>query len=62
QRQESGITLGAYIGKVRPGSVAEKVGLVQGDIIVEINMRRIANPTSAALLAKKILRFSLLSV
>ncbi len=43
QRQGSGITLGAYVGKVRPGSVAEKAGLLLGDIIVEVNMRRIAN-------------------
>ena len=42
QRQESGITLGAYIGKVKPGSVAHKAGLVQGDIILEVNMRRVA--------------------
>lgn len=41
QKQGAGITLGAYVGKIRQGSVAEKVGLAQGDIIVEINMRRI---------------------
>ena len=43
QKQGVGITLGAYVGKVRQGSVAEKVGLAQGDIIVEMNMQRIAN-------------------
>ena len=54
QRQESGITLGAYIGKVRPGSVAEKVGLVQGDIIVEVNMRRVANAADLEMIISKL--------
>ena len=44
-KQGSGITLGAYIGSVKPGSVAEKVGLLAGDIIIEFNMRPIANAT-----------------
>jgi glutaredoxin 3 len=38
-----GITLGAYVGGVRPGSVAERTGLAPGDIITELNMRPIAN-------------------
>jgi len=42
-KQGSGITFGAYVGKVRPGSVAERVGLASGDIITELNMKRIAN-------------------
>jgi glutaredoxin 3 len=42
-KQGSGITLGAYVGKIRPGSVAERVGLVPGDIITELNMKRITN-------------------
>lgn len=42
-KQGSGITLGAYIGKVRPGSIADKIGLVSGDIVTELNMRNIAN-------------------
>jgi len=41
-QQGLGITLGAYVGNVRPGSVAERVGLVPGDIIIEINMQRVA--------------------
>jgi glutaredoxin 3 len=39
----SGITFGAYVGRVSPGSVAEKIGLVSGDIITELNMKSIAN-------------------
>jgi len=41
-RQGAGITLGAYVGKVRPGSLAERVGLAQGDIITEVNVQPIA--------------------
>jgi len=41
-RQGLGITLGAYVGNVRPGSVAQMVGLVPGDIIIEINMQHVA--------------------
>jgi S1-C subfamily serine protease len=41
--QGTGITLGAYVGKVRVGSVAERIGLDSGDIITELNMRNIAN-------------------
>jgi glutaredoxin len=42
-RQGSGITLGAYVGTVRPGLAADILGLVSGDIITEINLQRIAN-------------------
>ena len=42
-KQGSGITLGAYVGRVRLGSVAEKLGLTSGDIIIELNMKRITN-------------------
>jgi len=42
-KQGAGITLGAYIGRVRPGSVAERLGLASGDIIIELNMKNIAN-------------------
>ena len=41
--QGSGTTLGAYIGKVRPNSLAVRLGLTAGDIITEINMQRVAN-------------------
>ncbi len=42
-RMGAPVTLGAYVGSVRPGSVAERVGLVKGDIITELNLRPIAN-------------------
>ena len=40
-RQGSVITFGAYIGNVRAGSVAERMGLKQGDIITELNMQNV---------------------
>ena len=41
-RQGSVITFGAYVGNVRAGSVAERMGLKQGDIITELNMQNVA--------------------
>ena len=41
--QGSAVTQGAYIGKVRPGSVAERLGLRGGDIILELNKQNISN-------------------
>lgn len=34
---------GALVGGVRSGSAGEKAGLVRGDIITEVNLRRINN-------------------
>ncbi len=42
-RQGTGITLGAYVGRVRPGSSAERLGLAPGDIVLELNLQNIAN-------------------
>lgn len=42
-KQGAAVILGAYVGGVRPGSVAERAGLAPGDIIIELNMRHIAN-------------------
>ena len=42
-RQGGGITPGAYVGRIRPGSAAERAGLAPGDIVLEINMQRITN-------------------
>ena len=42
-RQGTGITIGAYVGKIRPGSPAERARLALGDIITELNMQNIAN-------------------
>lgn len=34
---------GAYVGRVAPGSPAEKIGLQEGDIITEMNIRPVLN-------------------
>ena len=51
----TGVTLGAYIGTVRPNSIAARTGLAAGDIITEINLKPVAN---AADLEKSLLKFS----
>jgi glutaredoxin 3 len=38
-----GIILGAYVGRVRLGSTAERIGLTPGDVVTELNMKPIAN-------------------
>lgn len=37
---------GAYVGKVAPGSPAERAGLQPGDIITQLNLRQISNADS----------------
>jgi len=44
-RQGTGLILGAYVGKTKPGSAAERSGLIPGDIITELNMQNVANST-----------------
>ena len=39
----SGIAMGAYVGRVRAGSAAAQIGLMPGDIIIEMNLQRITN-------------------
>lgn len=42
--KQGGIPIfGAYVGKVSPGSPAERAGIQPGDIITELNFRPIAN-------------------
>ena len=42
-KQGTGTIPGAYVGRVRTDSTAEKIGLTSGDIIIEFNMIIIAN-------------------
>jgi S1-C subfamily serine protease len=42
-KMSGGSVSGAFVGKVKPGSAAEKLGLAPGDIIVELNASNIAN-------------------
>ncbi|OGO18642.1 MAG: hypothetical protein A2Z15_05525 [Chloroflexi bacterium RBG_16_50_11] len=47
QKTGSVPVFGAVIGEVSPGSLGEKAGLKPGDIITEINGRRISNAADA---------------
>ena len=61
-RQGAAVTFGAYVGRVRSGSIAERVGLIPGDIIIELNMKRVANASDmerALAYLRKGSRFSL---
>ncbi|MBI2830304.1 MAG: PDZ domain-containing protein [Chloroflexi bacterium] len=49
------LLLGAYVGKVRPDSAAERLGVISGDIIVDLNGQHIA---SADDLEKAVTRLS----
>jgi glutaredoxin len=44
-KQGTVLILGAYVGKVKPGSSAKRAGLIPGDIVTELNMQNIANAT-----------------
>jgi glutaredoxin len=42
-KQGQEVTFGAYVGRVRPGSSAGKMGLAAGDIIIEISGQHIGS-------------------
>jgi glutaredoxin 3 len=41
----SNVAFGAYIGKVKPGSLAERLGLNPGDIITTVNKESVSTAT-----------------
>jgi S1-C subfamily serine protease len=61
-KQGTGITLGAYVGKVRPSSLAERLGLAVGDIITEVNMQSIANADDLERILSKLSKGSRISL
>lgn len=61
-RQGSAITFGAYVGNVKAGSVAEMVGLMQGDIITELNMELIVSASDLESALSKLNRGSHISL
>ncbi len=61
-QQGKAITLGAYIGSVRPGSVAESLGLKPGDIITVINGQRIAKATEMEIALARLQKGSRLNI
>jgi glutaredoxin 3 len=57
-----GVVLGAYVGKVNPGSAAERIGLAAGDIITELNGEVIANASDLENALSKLVTGSSISV
>ena len=37
------IIFGAYVGRIKPGSIAEKAGLAVGDVIIQLNSQVISS-------------------
>ena len=37
------IIFGAYVGRIKPGSIAEKAGLAVGDVIIQLNNQAISS-------------------
>ena len=48
------IIFGAYIGRIKPGSFAEKAGLAAGDIIIQFNNQGVSRAAHLELLLAKI--------
>jgi S1-C subfamily serine protease len=61
-KRGTGIILGAYIGKVKPNSSAQLIGLTPGDIITELNMQNIANATDFENAVSKLSKGSRLTI
>ena len=53
-RQDLPITFGAYVGRTKPGSIAEKAGLAAGDIIIQLNDQVVSRASHLELLFAKI--------
>lgn len=56
------IVFGVYVGRIKPGSIAEKVGLATGDIIIQMNNQGISRATHLELLFAKIKQGDKLSI
>ena len=53
-RKDIPITFGAYVGRIKPGSVAEKAGLTVGDIIIQLNSQGVFRAVHIEALMAKI--------
>lgn len=61
-RQGSGTTFGAYVGKVRPGSAADRLGLITADVITKVNTQNISNAEDLELALSKLTKGTRISV
>jgi predicted metalloprotease with PDZ domain len=53
-RKDIPINFGAYIGRIKPGSIAEKAGLAVGDVIIQLNNQGVSRAVHLELLIAKI--------
>ena len=53
-RTDLPVNFGAYIGRIKPGSIAEKAGLAVGDIIIQLNNHGVSRAAHLELLMTKI--------
>jgi glutaredoxin 3 len=53
-RHASTVGQGAFVGKIRPGSPAQRAGLKQGDVITQIGNRSIPDAATLVDLSKRI--------
>ena len=53
-RKDLPINFGAYVGRVKPGSIAERAGLAAGDIIIQLNNQGVSRAAHLELLFAKI--------
>ncbi len=56
------INFGAYIGRIKAGSIAEKAGLTVGDIIIQLNNQGVSRAAHLELLVAKIKQGDKLSI
>jgi S1-C subfamily serine protease len=53
-RKDLAINFGAYVGRIKPGSIAEKAGLAAGDIIIQLNNHGVTRAAHIELLIARI--------
>ena len=53
-RKDILINFGAYIGRIKPGSIAEKAGLAVGDIIIQLNNQGVLRAAHMEILTEKV--------
>jgi S1-C subfamily serine protease len=53
-RKDLPINFGAFVGRIKPGSIAEKAGLAVGDIIIQLNNHGVSRAAHIELLIAKI--------
>ena len=53
-RKDILINFGAYVGRIKPGSIAEKAGLAVGDIIIQVNNQGVLRAAHMEILMEKV--------